>query len=65
MASHAAAIAHSSPFGARFVLRVVNALETLVQSVVRWNEERQTRIILMSLSDEILADIGAVRPISR
>lgn len=55
------AVAQNHSLGARFVLRAVNAVETLVAAVVRWNQRRETRIALMSLSDEILADIGVDR----
>ncbi|ARO15102.1 hypothetical protein BVG79_01758 [Ketogulonicigenium robustum] len=35
-----------------------NFFARLVQRIAAWNEMRQTRIALMSLSDHELADIG-------
>ena len=58
MAAETVAIAQVTPFGARFVLSAVNTVEAMIGSVVRWHHARRTRIILMSLSDDILKDIG-------
>lgn len=50
-----------APFGAISAFRVVNTVETVVRQAVAWNQKRQTKSVLLKLSDHELADIGMER----
>lgn len=55
------AVNSQAPRGAVAVLRVVNAFNSVIASVVEWNEARLTRKELSKLSDTQLEDIGLTR----
>ncbi|WP_264211768.1 DUF1127 domain-containing protein [Leisingera thetidis] len=50
-----------APLGAVTVLRVVDALISVKNTVVEWNETRETRKALSQLTDAQLEDIGLDR----
>jgi uncharacterized protein YjiS (DUF1127 family) len=52
---------NTAPLGAVATLRVVDAILNLKNSVVAWNEARETRKVLSRLSDDQLQDIGLTR----
>ena len=55
------AAVNTAPLGAVATLRVVDAILNLKNSVVAWNEARETRKVLSRLSDDPLQDIGLTR----
>jgi uncharacterized protein YjiS (DUF1127 family) len=55
------AAVNTAPLGAVATLRVVDAILNLKNSVVAWNEARETRKVLSRLSDDQLQDIGLTR----
>ncbi|MCI5095670.1 MAG: DUF1127 domain-containing protein [Rhodobacteraceae bacterium] len=55
------AAVNTAPLGAVATLRVVDAVLNLKNSVVAWNEARETRKVLSRLSDDQLQDIGLTR----
>lgn len=50
-----------APFGSLTVYRVVSAIDNARTALLRWNATRVTRLALVSLSDELLEDIGLNR----
>ncbi len=50
-----------APLGAATILHVVDAFSTVYESVVEWKKSRETRKLLLELSDAQLEDIGLVR----
>jgi uncharacterized protein YjiS (DUF1127 family) len=50
-----------APMGAITILHLIDYGYELAQRVVSWNDARQTRKILMSLSQEQLEDTGLTR----
>lgn len=52
---------NTAPLGAVATLRVVDVVLNLKNSVVAWNEARETRKVLSRLSDDQLQDIGLTR----
>jgi uncharacterized protein YjiS (DUF1127 family) len=52
---------NTAPLGAVATLRVVDVVLNLKNSVVAWNEARETRKVLSRLRDEQLQDIGLTR----
>lgn len=50
-----------APLGAVAILRAVDSIYNLKNSVVAWNEARETRKILSNLSTAQLQDIGLTR----
>ncbi|MBY6140206.1 DUF1127 domain-containing protein [Leisingera daeponensis] len=50
-----------APLGAVTVLRVVDAVANVKESILEWYEARQTRKALAQLSDAQLDDIGLSR----
>lgn len=55
------AAVNTAPLSAVATLRVVDAVLNLKNSVVAWNEARETRKVLSRLSDDQLQDIGLTR----
>lgn len=51
-----------APLGAVTVLRVVDAIINVKNTIVEWKEARETRRVLSQLTDAQLADIGLQRP---
>ncbi len=50
-----------APLGAVTILHVVDAIISVFNSVVEWNNARKTRKILSQLTDAQLEDIGLKR----
>ena len=55
------ATTQEASFVAMSTLRVVDAVSEVKNSIVAWKEERATRKILNTLSDDQLDDIGLTR----
>ncbi|UWQ53790.1 DUF1127 domain-containing protein [Leisingera caerulea] len=50
-----------APLGAVTVLRVVDAISNVKNTIVEWYEARETRKVLAQLTDAQLEDIGLDR----
>ncbi|MFY0308422.1 DUF1127 domain-containing protein [Leisingera sp. D0M16] len=50
-----------APLGAVTVLRMVDAMANVKNTIVEWYEARETRKVLAQLTDAQLADIGLDR----
>ena len=50
-----------APFGAIAIYRAVEGVQSGINALIAWNDARQTRKVLNTLSDEVLADIGLLR----
>ena len=52
---------NTAPFGSITVYRLVTSFERAYSAITTWNANRVTRLALVSLSDEVLEDIGLSR----
>ena len=51
----------TAPFGAVTTFRAVGVVESVIESIKTWNTKRRTRVVLNTLTDRELDDIGLCR----